>query len=152
FILTRDVINWNTQILEGRLRTLIASLRYQGRVTITFPSTHSRIVIPGPKTNNSFYTQIISLFKDPKRYDMVRSIWPYANMAGSETSEDPRRVCAVESENDWWDEWKMVIATAILAGRQGWLSLDDLVEFSMNPVKEVKVNGQWGGVPDVGRP
>ncbi|KAM5465278.1 hypothetical protein MauCBS54593_006524 [Microsporum audouinii] len=149
FILTREVINWNTQILEGRLRTLIASLNYQGRVTITFPSTHSRVVVPGPKTNNSFYTQIVSLFKDPKRYDMVRSIWPYANMAGSETSDDPRRVCAVQSENKWWDEWKLVIANAILEGRQGWLSLDDLIEFAMNPVKGIKAGDQWGGNSDI---
>ncbi|KAF3898655.1 hypothetical protein GTR04_0039 [Trichophyton interdigitale] len=142
FILTREVINWNTQILEGRLRTLIASLNYQGRVMITFPSTHSRVVVPGPKTKNSFYTQIVSLFKDPKRYDMVRSIWPYANMAGSETSDDPRRVCAVQSENKWWDEWKMVIAHAIVDGRQGWVSLDDLIELAMSPVKELKAREQ----------
>ena len=73
---------------------------------------------------------------------MVRSIWPYANMAGSETSDDPRRVCAVQSENKWWDEWKMVIAHAIIDGRQGWVSLDDLIELAMSPVKELKAREQ----------
>jgi len=72
----------------------------------------------------------------------VRSVWPYADVADGET---PRN-CAVQSEEAWFADWKDVIARAVVSGKVGWLTLDDLMEDAVvPPIKRPEV--EWGGGP-----
>jgi hypothetical protein len=141
FTLQREVINWNTQLLDGRLRSLLASLRYHGRLSITFPITYSKVVV---QTNDTFYSRLLSLVKDINRYEIVRSVWPYADVAGGDAQHSAERTCALQSETAWWDDWNELIACAILDKRKGWITLDDLMEYAMMPKRDTKPAKDWG--------
>lgn len=147
FTLTRALANWNTALLEGRLRTLIASLRYQGRVQIEFCATHRKVVVLCAMNEKStLYSRVLSLVKEPKGYEVVRSVWPYANMPEEEDNAMPGRECAVQSEREWWEDWRLWIARAVVGRHNGWLTLDDMMEGAMGPegMGEVRVETDWG--------
>ena len=64
-------------------------------------------------------------------------MWPYATLApGAEQDGGESRVCAVQSEEAWWNDWKDAIRDAALAKRQGWVTTKDLMERAMAPRKE----------------
>ncbi|KAL1960725.1 hypothetical protein VTO42DRAFT_6555 [Malbranchea cinnamomea] len=148
FVLTREVANWNTTLLDGRLRTLIASLRYQGRVKISFSSTYAHVVVLCPQNANSpLYSRVLSLVQEPKKYDVVRSVWPYANMPEEDDVDGSRtRECAVQNEREWWEDWKVCIGRAVVSRHKGWLTLDDLIDTAMgvDGMREIKVDRDWG--------
>ncbi|KAI9759397.1 MAG: hypothetical protein M4579_002386 [Chaenotheca gracillima] len=133
FTLTRTVTNWNTTYLEGQIRTLIASTKYQGRVTVSFPISHGEVVVHAPLRMNKFFAGFLSAVMDTKRYEIVRTVWPYATLDPSSDGEQTReRTCAVQSEEAWWVEWKEAVRSAVLAKRTGWVSVDDVIEYAMS--------------------
>lgn len=136
FTITRTVSNWNISLLDGRLRSLLASLKYHGRISITFPSTHSIVTISPPST---FFSRLVSLVKDAAHYSNVRSVWPYADVADGAT---PRQ-CAVQDEEKWFADWSNVIARGILTGKTGWVTLDDLMEDAVVPALK-RPEAEWG--------
>lgn len=142
FTLERTVINWDTTSLEGRILSLISNISYRGQVTVTFPVTHSRVVVHSPDKVNRFFSNVAALFTGVKRYEVVRSVWPYADMPHGE----PGRRCVVQDEDAWWADWKDAIRHAILARTRGWVSVEDRLEFLMEPKKEELVKlAEWGG-------
>lgn len=63
---------------------------------------------------------------EKRRYEVVTAVWPYASLPpGSEG-----RVCAVQTE-EWWEVWRGVLRGAVLEGRKGWVSVDDLLVWKM---------------------
>jgi len=130
-VLERTVTNWDTSYLEGRLLSLISSTGYRGLVAITFPLTHSRVVVHSPDKVNRFFSDVTKM-----KYEVVKAIWPYANVARGEMG----RRCAVQEEDAWFESWKDAIRHAVVMKRNGWVTVEDRLEFLMEPKPgEVKV-------------
>ena len=132
FTVERVVTNWDTEYLEGRIHALIASTGYRNKVTVTFPMTHSKIVVQPPDKVNRFFTDVQSFFTGTSKYEVLQIVWPYASVP---PGEDGRR-CAVQSEESWWADWKDAIRHAVLNGRKGWVTMEDRLEFLMAPEKD----------------
>ncbi|TVY31813.1 hypothetical protein LSUB1_G008624, partial [Lachnellula subtilissima] len=139
FVLERTVINWDTSYLEGRLLSLINSTAYRGHCTVSFPLTHSRVVIHSPdKCDEGVYGH--------KEIRGHQSIWPYADVPRGETG----RRCAVQEEEMWFNDWKDAIRHAVLGRRRGWVTGEDRLEFLMEPRPAEQGNpSAWGGAPRV---
>lgn len=144
FALDRVVANLDTDWIEGQIRSLVASLNFRGVVDISFVVTHSRVVIQNPDKVNQFFTSVTGLFSGKNKYEVVKSVWPFATTKHGE----PGRQCVVQSEDVWWREWKHPIKYAISQKRQGWVTVEDKLE----AVMEGKGHGtdviDWG--PDNG--
>ena len=84
------------------------------------------------------------LFTGTKKYEVVKSIWPYADVARSEIGAVGRR-CAVQEEEVWFADWRDAIKHAIVAKRKGWVTVEDRLEFLMEPKPgEVGKPADWG--------
>jgi hypothetical protein len=139
----RTVANWDTSYIEGRLHSLLASTAYRGRVQITFPMTHCKVVIRSPDRVNRLWTNVTSLFSGTKRYAVVKSIWPYASVPPGNSD----RKFAVQSEEAWFKEWEDAIRRAVLLRRKGWVTVEDRLEFLMGGNRDRLVVSEWGISP-----
>lgn len=141
FALERTITNWDTSYLEGRLLSLVHSTAYGGRVTVTFPLTHSRVVIKNPDKVNRFFSNVAKVFTGTRKYEVVKSVWPYADIARGESG----RRCTVQDEETWLRNWSDSIRHAILSKRKGWVTSEDRLEFLMEP-KDAEKNkpAPWG--------
>jgi hypothetical protein len=127
FTLERKITNWDTSYLEGRLLTLISSTKYGGRTTVSFPLTHSKVVIHSPDKYNRFFSNVTKAFTGSHKYEVVQSIWPYADV-GRETGTGHGRRCLVQDEERWFLEWRSVIRYAVMGKRKGWVTSEDRLE------------------------
>jgi len=117
------------------------SISYRGNVTITFPVTHSRVVIQPPDKMNRFFTSVSKAFSGSRRYEPVKSVWPYASVPRGEAG----RQCAVQDEEVWFNDWKDAIAHAVLSKRKSWVTIEDRLEFLMEPKSLVEGKpAEWG--------
>jgi hypothetical protein len=139
FVIQRIVTNWDIEYIEGRLRALIASTGYRNQLTITFPMTHSKIVVQSPDKINKLFTSMQNLFTGTKRYEVIKIVWPYASVPPG----DEDRKCAVQSEESWWSDWKDAIRHAVLSGRKGWVTVEDRLEFLMAPERDKGKTKDW---------
>jgi hypothetical protein len=128
-VLEREYLNWNTQHLEGRIRVLLASLGYLGRIGISFAASHTHVVIQPPPS--ALMPCFLSFLKASKKYAVVRSVWPYANTDGEEEGGGARRECAVQSENEWWEVWSSVITLAVVRRKKGWVTTEDVMDMAI---------------------
>lgn len=136
--------NWNTDYLEGQIRTLIASTKYTGKLSVTFPVTHSNLTVHPPK-NKAWYAAIAAAFTpaQTRRYQVVTAVWPYAALAPGDAGGQGNE-WAVKSEMQWWSDWKDVLKLAVLGKRKGWLTAEDQMEWAMGLRYEVrKETGNW---------
>lgn len=112
-----------------RLLALINSTSYSGKVNITFPLTHSKVVVHSPDKVNRFFSSISKIFTGTKKYEIVESIWPYADVARGV----PGRHIMVQEEEEWFNGWKDAIRHAVVMKRKGWCTTEDRLEFLMEP-------------------
>lgn len=120
---------------------MVNSTLYGGRVTVTFPVTHSRVVIRSPDKVNRFFSNVTKVFTGTRKYEVVKSVWPYADVARGEQG----RRCAVQDEESFLQNWSDSIKHAILSKRKGWVSVEDRLEFLMEPKESEKGNpAPWG--------
>ncbi|KAI9893715.1 MAG: hypothetical protein M1814_005931 [Vezdaea aestivalis] len=146
FTLTRAVVNWDTEYLDGQIRGLIAATKYNGQVDVTFPLANSKVVVHSPTNGNQFLSKIMSTFMGVNQYEVATAVWPYATQApGAQHSQSIPRTCAVQSEDLWWRNWKDTIRYAILSQKQGWLSTDDFIEGAMGGYARIPEGKPWGG-------
>lgn len=146
FTLERKVTNWDIEYLEGRIRSLVASTRYTGTLTVDFPITYCKVVVRKGKDDSSssgFLGKLIpSKNKKPeldiKRYDIVQSVWPYATVLRGSKTVDYAKL----SEQDWWEVWEFPIRNSILAKKRGWVTVEDRMEAAMGLDLPVKMD--WG--------
>ena len=131
--LNRNVVNWNCEYVEGSIRNLLAKMEYRGHVTVQFPVQFHKIVVQNPPKGNKFLHGVASLFAESKKYEGISSVWPYATLAPSGDNDGGERMCAVQSEEAWWRDWKGVIAVAVRNKRRGWVSVEDQIELAMMP-------------------
>lgn len=138
------VTNWDTSYLEGRLLSLIFSTSYRGHVTVTFPITHSRVVVRNPDKVNRFFSNVTKVFTGTKKYEIVKSVWPYADI---ERGGQGRRV-AVQEEEAWFASWRDTIRHAAMVRRRGWITVEDRLESLMErkPEESLVKPPPWPGV------
>lgn len=99
-------------------------------------------MINSPDRINSFFSDVTKVFTGTRKYEIVKSVWPYADVArgeivtgdglGSGTSNTGRRV-AVQDEEEWFIDWKDPIRQAVLSKRNGWCTVEDRLEYLMEP-------------------
>ncbi|KAM3515632.1 hypothetical protein MY11210_000810 [Beauveria gryllotalpidicola] len=142
FTLERVVANLDVSWIDGQMRSLVASLKYKGNVEITFVVTHSKITVQNPDKVNQFFTSVTSLFAGKNKYEVVKSVWPFA----SSRSGEPGRKCAVQTEETWWREWRGPIGYAIAQKRQGWVTVEDKLEAVMEGKGSNMAPVDWGHV------
>ncbi|KAH0600614.1 hypothetical protein MHUMG1_01612 [Metarhizium humberi] len=140
FSLDRVVANLDVGWIEGQLRSLIATLKYRGAVDVTFLVTHSRVLVQNPDRVNQFFTNVTSLFSGKNKYEVIKSVWPFATTKNGE----PGRRCIVQSEEVWWREWKDPIRYAISQKRQGWVTVEDKLEAVMEGKGNQTESIDWG--------
>jgi hypothetical protein len=145
FTLERVVHNWDTDYLDGQIRALIAAINYQGHLSITFPISRSRVTVNAPLEVSSVrftwpYTWWTSrTVLQPKKYEVVKSVWPYAK-----TAAQPREY-AVQGEESWWSDWKFPIRHAILSKSTGWVSVEDRMEVAIGGLRGLNESPKnWG--------
>ncbi|KAG7287983.1 hypothetical protein NEMBOFW57_007503 [Staphylotrichum longicolle] len=129
FVLERAVVNLDVDWLEGQIRSLVVGMRYPGTVAVSFPVTHSRVVVQNPDRVNKFITSVTGFFAGKRKYEVVKAVWPFATMPRG--GEPGSRRCAVQSEEVWWREWKGSIRHAIATKRHGWVTNEDKLEALM---------------------
>ncbi|KAF3064257.1 hypothetical protein GL218_02015 [Daldinia childiae] len=127
FTVERVVANFDTNWLEGQVRSLVASTDYKGQVTVQFLITHAKVIIQNPDKHNKFLTSVTSLFSSKSKYEVVKAVWPFATSKNGEQG----RKCVVQSEKTWWEEWRDPIRFAIGTKRQGWVTNEDKLECIM---------------------
>ena len=137
-------------------------MKYPGAVAVSFPVTHSRVVVQNPDRVNKFITSVTGFFAGKRKYEVVKAVWPFATMPRG--GEPGSRRCAVQSEEVWWREWKGSIrhgafslsclcsvvdradlGTAIATKRHGWVTVEDKLEALMEgTASSAPENVDWG--------
>jgi hypothetical protein len=128
FTLKREIINHDTKKLEQLLRSAIAGTQYRGHLGVKFPITHKRVVVYSPGKINEwrittwirwfFYLTFLWIFAWPvlffltHKYEVVKAVFPYANMLVNDGGD---RQCQVMSEEEWYMMWASAIQRAALA-------------------------------------
>jgi hypothetical protein len=130
FTLKREVSNHDTKKLESLLRSLVASANYRGQVSIHFPITHKRVRVYSPGKINKwrmmtwirwfFYLTFLwifswlFLFLATTRYEVVKVIFPYADVTPEEVNRGAERRPTVMSEAAWFQLWEKSIMRGVL--------------------------------------
>ncbi|KAH8652715.1 hypothetical protein BGZ60DRAFT_387661 [Tricladium varicosporioides] len=128
FTLKREVINHDQKRVEQLIRSALAEANYRGHVHITFPTTHTSVVVYSPGLINQwrittwirwlFYLTFLWVFAWPflwfmtSRYEVVKSVWQYAS---SPPGDDMGREPTVLSEVEWFYKWESAIKRAAIA-------------------------------------
>lgn len=144
FTLTRQLSNWNSTYIEGQIRSLIASTGYDQPVTVSFPVKYAKVVVYPPKGSQSFFTTLVSPLLEKRRFEIIRAVWPYASMPPGAEAAAAGRSCVVQTEELWWEEWRDVLRWAIVNRRNGWVTIDDAVEYRMAPTPPALSSYSWG--------
>jgi hypothetical protein len=143
FYVTRKLTNWDSDFLTGRIHALCQSLNYRGRVEVTFPVHHQRIVL---KSSASLGSAFRSAFSGTEKHE-VEVYWPYAThppVVDDDSDQGANRRCLVRGETGWFKDWKPVLRSAILAKKHGWCGIDDWIEVAMRPPVVEAAPSPWG--------
>lgn len=157
FTLTRVALNLPCAILEGQVRNLIAATKYRGKVAVEFPLLHRTVVVQ--RQNGNWFTNLLKI-TPTRSFDVVESVWTVGGVgasvgAGEEgeglvggsgsgnDSDGERNGRAGLVAQEWWKEWQGAIWNAVLAGRQGWVTVEDYMEARMG-IREKEKPREWG--------
>lgn len=161
FTLTRVALNLPRAILEGHVRTLVAATKYRGKVTVEFPVLHSMVTVE--RHNGNWFTNLLNI-TPTRTFDVVQSVWSVGGEPGQREGGEGDGVEFGEGEGEggserddtadrnaraglvaqeWWSEWQGAIWNAVLAGRQGWVTVEDWLEASMG-VRQKDKSKEWG--------
>ncbi|EXJ92820.1 hypothetical protein A1O3_01374 [Capronia epimyces CBS 606.96] len=147
FTIHRVAKNLPTSMLEGMVRTLIAATRYRGTVAVEFPVQYADVTVR--RQSGNWFVNMLRLYRFT-RYEVVESRWDLAGLSsqtagaggsafapGAATTEQTRRAGLIAQE--WWREWEPAISNAVLARKQGWITIEDWIEARMG-VREKERN------------
>ncbi len=164
FILHRQAPSLPLPILEGMVRTLLASTKYRGKLTVEFPVQHSDVVVL--RRSGNWFTNMLRLYPT-KKYEAVEALWEVSGASsadeafagegrssnttandttgGSELTDGPqdRHGRAGLIAQEWWREWQFAIWNAVLGGKKGWVTVEDWIEAKMG-VREKDRGRDWG--------
>ncbi|KAK3080732.1 hypothetical protein LTS18_013684 [Coniosporium uncinatum] len=100
----RRVTGWSTEYLYGCIHALLQEVDYKGTVTITFPMTHTKVILEPEQ--KGFASKVKAFFAGATEYEIEA----------------------------WWEKWKVVVRAGVLAGRkEGWVGMEDLMDAVMMP-------------------
>lgn len=51
--------------------------------------------------------------------------------ASDSALNDKQRECVLQSEDEWWEEWRDAIQLAVAGRRIGWVGIEDKVDAAM---------------------
>lgn len=110
-VLTRRTSKWGFEYLEGRLRYLLADLKYKGDVSIESTTTYGCVTVKPPSGSGfgAVWSSVSDAFLEARKFE-VEVVWPYANVQRGGDG----RVCNVADEGRWWNDWKKAITYAVL--------------------------------------
>ncbi|KIW91505.1 uncharacterized protein Z519_07471 [Cladophialophora bantiana CBS 173.52] len=94
FALHRSTPNLPTALLEGHVRTLLALMKYRGKLHVEFPVQYSDVVIQRKSSN--WFTNILRLYPT-KKYEVVDVEWP---VVGTATTTDHERQTDTADETE----------------------------------------------------
>ena len=155
FVLERKITNWDTAYLTAQIHSLVASTKFQGDLSVTFPLTYSTVIVyagvlPTHKSKGTWVEKVNKsilgsssseavVYSPSKICPSVQSIWPYASAAPGEKG----RECVVQSEQEWIQVWKDVVRKGVLDGKRAMLGIEDWREVQMVGVPAEKEKA-WG--------
>ncbi|EXJ58277.1 hypothetical protein A1O7_05702 [Cladophialophora yegresii CBS 114405] len=82
FTLSRTCPSLPTALLEGHARNLLASTKYRGTLTVTFPVQHSSVTILRKSSN--WFTNMLRLYPT-KKYEVVSVEWALGGSTNANT-------------------------------------------------------------------
>lgn len=159
FVLSRTIDNLPTDVIEGLVRNLIASLNYRGKVNVTFPMQSGQFIVqkkPAAGTGaavGGWFMNVLGLSPDVK-YESLERVWcigtpklPSNETGDHEESEDETESSKQSDTStlikDWWNAWAPPIRDAIITRRQGKVGIEDWMEAQMG-WRPQAANRDWG--------
>ena len=140
-ILDRRITQWDTPFLAGCIRSLLEDLQYKGNVSITFPSTHSRVVIENSDHSPPRSSPQILEKASLRIYDL-QAVWCPLGVSSNESDSAEQATAFVEK---WWETWKMTVRQAILSRHQGLVGNEHWMDMAMGSVTvKADPGGPWG--------
>ena len=117
---------------------------------MSFPITYGKVVIqsgmafqPSSSSPSKWFRKIggkkESESTAPAYEEIVRVVWPYANVRMGVEG----RVCAVQTEVEWWDVWRDAVKNAALKGKVGYVTASDWMDVVMGAGEGEKTEA-WG--------
>jgi hypothetical protein len=133
--LTRTILDFDAfaSLLEGNVRTLLASLHYRGKVTVRFPLAYRDVVVH--KKPGNWLAGFFRLYPEQK-YEVAESVWELQGV-GEESGGGAK---AAEA---WWRDWEGVVREAALGKSKGNVGIEDWLAWKMGERREPRV-GEWG--------
>jgi hypothetical protein len=125
---------------------MLGELKYKGDVEVTFPIRVAKVrVMP----SNTALDKFVGFFSKPRDYSALEVVWPYAAAppAGPEHHDaggNGDRGFLVRSEEGLWYDWRPAFERAVLSGRQGWVTVEDLMEARMGLPGPKPSTMEWG--------
>lgn len=157
FTLKREVRWHMTETLERLIRAAVSETNYRGHVSVTFPTTHTSLIVYSPGKINQwrmttwirwvFYLSCLwiiawpVLFLVTSRYEVVKSVWYYWSDGLTPDRERSRM-----EEIDWYQKWHVAIKRAALSrmGERDMVLTEDYLQASICAEQRSRVNG---GIP-----
>ncbi|KAH8687096.1 hypothetical protein BGZ60DRAFT_70 [Tricladium varicosporioides] len=130
FKLERYTTNHDTVKLEYLLRSLVLSTGYRGSISIRFSTQHSSVTVYNPSIINKwrmtrwicwvFYLSFLWILSWPfltlatARYEVVKVVFPYADIPPEEEVRGAHRTPTVMSETAWFYLWERALRRGVL--------------------------------------
>lgn len=133
--LTRTILDFDTltSMLEGNVRTLLASLGYRGKLEVSFPLAYRDVVVH--KRAGNWLVGLLGIYP-VKKYEVAEAVWELRGYegevgAGSKIAES------------WWREWEGPLREAVLGKTKGSVGVEEWVAWRMGERRDAK-KGEWG--------
>ena len=131
YTLTRAVEGLPTEMLEGQVRNLAASVKYCGQLRIDFTSERSKIVVH--KQPSSWFSNVLRLHPE-KQFEMAETVWDLSDPSSEEENHNSADV-GLRACHEWWQSWTTTIRNAMITKHRGNLGIDDWIEARMGRIE-----------------
>ncbi|KAH7368832.1 hypothetical protein B0T11DRAFT_277715 [Plectosphaerella cucumerina] len=141
FMLRREVVGFNEELVRQKLENLVRATNYRGRVAVTFPVLDETVEVYNDARTNRwrllpwvrwlFVFTLLFVFSWPwlffrtARFEVVEAEWAFSRFV--EGAGAARREYVSVSEEHWYNMWARAIRRAVLERRQGTLDQGDLL-------------------------
>jgi hypothetical protein len=123
--------------LEGAVRTLLASLKYRGKLEVLFPVGAAEVVVRREPGN--WVLGLLRVYPE-KKFVVGVGVWAVAGVGGDGGEGVSGARKAVEA---WWREWEGVVRNAVLGKTRGKVGVEDWITWRSG-LREGEKRGEWG--------
>jgi hypothetical protein len=141
-VLTRRIAHFETNVcapLEGHMRTLLAALKYRGKLEVEFPVLRREVVVRREPGN--WVLGLLRVYPE-KRVGVGEGVWDVGAGVGGE-GEGEGRGGARRAVEGWWREWEGVVRNAVLGKVRGKVGVEDWIGWRSG-LREGERRGEWG--------